>query len=69
MISNMEMNVTFPMESGLVYSITTGTMASVDVPVAGSSSSEVNGIDPQGDILGRYVSSDGHTHGYFCSAR
>ena len=56
-------------QHGLMYSIPTGTMVSVDVPIAGSSSTEVNGIDPQGDIVGRYVSSDGHIHGYFWSAR
>ena len=56
-------------QHGLMYSINTGAMVSVDVPIAGSSSSEVNGIDPQGDIVGRYVSSDGHTHGYFWSAQ
>ena len=55
-------------QHGLLYSISTGTMVSVDVPVAGSSSPEVNGIDPQGDIVGRYVGSDGNTHGYFWSA-
>lgn len=56
-------------QHGLMYSISTGTMVSVDVPVVGSYSTEVNGIDPQGDIVGRYVSSDGNTHGYFWSAQ
>lgn len=55
-------------QHGVLYSIFTGTFVSIDVPVSGSSNSEVNGIDPQGDIVGRYVSSDGHTHGYFWGA-
>lgn len=56
-------------QHGLLYSISTAAMVQVDVPVVGSSDSEVNGIDPQGDIVGRYVSSDGNTHGYFWSAQ
>ena len=55
-------------QHGLLYYSGTGQMISVDVPVAGSYSAEVNGVDPEGDIVGRYISSDGHTHGFFWGA-
>src|SRR6266478_3762511 len=40
-----------------------GEFISIDIP--GATSSEGNGIDPQGDVVGRYVTPDGNTHGYF----
>jgi hypothetical protein len=45
-----------------------GSFITIDAPVA--ISTEGNGIDPQGDVVGRYVSPDGSTHGYFlgCAA-
>ena len=44
-----------------------GKFVSVDVPVAGSSFSNVNGINSEGNIVGRYNGPDGKTHGYFLS--
>ena len=40
-----------------------GEFITIDVP--GATTSEGNGIDPQGDAVGRYVTPDGNTHGYF----
>ena len=42
-----------------------GRFTSIDIP--GASATEANGINPQGNVVGRYVTADGVTHGYFLS--
>jgi hypothetical protein len=45
------------------FVLSKGKFVSIDIP--GATATEANGIDPQGDVVGRYVTPDGHTHGYF----
>ena len=45
------------------FVLSRGRFISIDIP--GAISTEANGIDPQDDVVGRYVTPDGHTHGYF----
>ena len=47
------------------FVLSQGKFTSVDIP--GATSTEANGLDPHGNVVGRYVTSDGYTHGYFLS--
>jgi hypothetical protein len=40
-----------------------GKFTSIDIPRA--IATEVNGIDPKGNVVGRYTSPDGITHAFF----
>lgn len=55
-------------EHGLEYNWKTDKFASFDVPVPGAFDTDVNGINNQGDIVGRYIGPDGKTHAYFMGA-
>jgi hypothetical protein len=48
-------------QHGFVYK--RGRVVSVDIPNA--IATEVNGIDPQDNVVGRYTTPDGITHGFF----
>jgi len=51
-------------QHGFEYNLPLNAFFSIDIP--GATSTEVNGINSvKGNIVGRYTTPDGHTHGYF----
>src|SRR5208283_2887675 len=51
-------------QHGFEYNLPLNAFYSIDIP--GAISTEVNGINSvKGNIVGRYTTPDGHTHGYF----
>ncbi|HWC19303.1 MAG TPA: hypothetical protein VG498_19990 [Terriglobales bacterium] len=49
-------------EHGFVYA--NGTFTTLDVPVAGSTFTQIDDINAQGDVVGAYEDGDGHGHGF-----